>query len=68
MIDHLDGSISQPRQFLVTETGIQSINPAFFDLAEERQSFSHSPLFHFFFTSTCYGSRSEHLPRSLEQA
>jgi hypothetical protein len=29
MIDHLDGSISQPRQFLVTETGIQSVNPAF---------------------------------------
>jgi hypothetical protein len=29
MIDHLDGSTSQPSQFLITETGMQSVNPAF---------------------------------------
>jgi hypothetical protein len=29
VIDHLDGSTTQPRQVLVIETGIRSINPAF---------------------------------------
>uniref|UniRef100_A0A2N9FS43 Reverse transcriptase Ty1/copia-type domain-containing protein n=1 Tax=Fagus sylvatica TaxID=28930 RepID=A0A2N9FS43_FAGSY len=29
VIDHLDGSTTPPRQVLVTEAGIQSINPAF---------------------------------------
>uniref|UniRef100_A0A2N9INQ5 Retrotransposon Copia-like N-terminal domain-containing protein n=1 Tax=Fagus sylvatica TaxID=28930 RepID=A0A2N9INQ5_FAGSY len=29
VIDHLDGSTTQPRQVLVIETGIQSVNPAF---------------------------------------
>jgi hypothetical protein len=29
MIDHLDGSILTPSQFLFTETGMQSVNPAF---------------------------------------
>uniref|UniRef100_A0A2N9EUK7 Integrase catalytic domain-containing protein n=1 Tax=Fagus sylvatica TaxID=28930 RepID=A0A2N9EUK7_FAGSY len=29
VIDHLDGSTPQPRQVLVSETGIQQINPAF---------------------------------------
>uniref|UniRef100_A0A2N9GES9 Retrotransposon Copia-like N-terminal domain-containing protein n=1 Tax=Fagus sylvatica TaxID=28930 RepID=A0A2N9GES9_FAGSY len=29
MIEHLDGSTQQPRQFLVDETGVQSLNPAF---------------------------------------
>jgi transposase InsO family protein len=29
MIEHLDGSTPQPRQFLNTETGMQTVNPAF---------------------------------------
>uniref|UniRef100_A0A2N9HHB5 GAG-pre-integrase domain-containing protein n=1 Tax=Fagus sylvatica TaxID=28930 RepID=A0A2N9HHB5_FAGSY len=29
VIDHLDGSTSQPSQFLTSETGMQSVNPAF---------------------------------------
>uniref|UniRef100_A0A2N9FSD8 Integrase catalytic domain-containing protein n=1 Tax=Fagus sylvatica TaxID=28930 RepID=A0A2N9FSD8_FAGSY len=29
VIDHLDGSTSQPSQFLISETGMQSVNPAF---------------------------------------
>jgi hypothetical protein len=29
VIDHLDGSTPQPRQVLVSETGIQQVNPAF---------------------------------------
>ena len=29
MIEHLDGSTQQPRQFLVNETGVQPLNPAF---------------------------------------
>ena len=29
MIEHLDGSTSQPRQFLIDEAGVQSVNPAF---------------------------------------
>ena len=29
VIDHLDSSTTQPRQVLVIETGIQSVNPAF---------------------------------------
>uniref|UniRef100_A0A2N9FFT0 Reverse transcriptase Ty1/copia-type domain-containing protein n=1 Tax=Fagus sylvatica TaxID=28930 RepID=A0A2N9FFT0_FAGSY len=29
MIEHLDGSTQQPRQFLVNETGVQSLNPTF---------------------------------------
>jgi hypothetical protein len=29
MLDHLDGSIPKPNQFLTTETGIQAVNPEF---------------------------------------
>jgi transposase InsO family protein len=29
MLDHLDGSVPKPSQFLTTETGIQSVNPDF---------------------------------------
>ena len=29
MIEHLDGSTQQPRQFLINEAGVQSVNPAF---------------------------------------
>ena len=29
MLDHLDGSIPKPNQFLTTETGIQAMNPEF---------------------------------------
>uniref|UniRef100_A0A2N9EHV2 Retrotransposon Copia-like N-terminal domain-containing protein n=1 Tax=Fagus sylvatica TaxID=28930 RepID=A0A2N9EHV2_FAGSY len=29
MIEHLDGSTQQPRQFLIDEAGVQSVNPAF---------------------------------------
>jgi hypothetical protein len=26
MIEHLDGTIAQPRQFLISEVGVQSVN------------------------------------------
>ncbi len=29
MLDHLDGFIPKPNQFLTTETGIQAVNPEF---------------------------------------
>ena len=29
MLDHLDGSIPKPSQFLTTEIGIQAVNPDF---------------------------------------
>jgi hypothetical protein len=29
MIEHLDGSTQQPRQFLINEASVQSLNPAF---------------------------------------
>ena len=29
ILDHLDGSIPKPDQFLTTETGIQAVNPEF---------------------------------------
>jgi hypothetical protein len=29
MLDHLDGSIPKPNQFLTTEIGIQAVNPEF---------------------------------------
>jgi hypothetical protein len=29
MIEHLDGSTQQPRQFLINEDGVQILNPAF---------------------------------------
>ena len=29
MIEHLDGSTQQPRQFIITEDGDQTLNPAF---------------------------------------
>uniref|UniRef100_A0A2N9GWX8 Integrase catalytic domain-containing protein n=1 Tax=Fagus sylvatica TaxID=28930 RepID=A0A2N9GWX8_FAGSY len=29
MLDHIDGSIPQPREFLISESGVPSVNPAF---------------------------------------
>uniref|UniRef100_A0A2N9IZW0 Integrase catalytic domain-containing protein n=1 Tax=Fagus sylvatica TaxID=28930 RepID=A0A2N9IZW0_FAGSY len=40
MLDHIDGSIPQPREFLISESGVPSVNPAFPRMEEERQSFS----------------------------
>jgi hypothetical protein len=29
MLDHIDGSIPQPREFLISKAGVHSVNPAF---------------------------------------
>jgi FtsZ-binding cell division protein ZapB len=39
VIDHLDGSTPQPRQVLVSETGIQQVNPAFLIWQKRDKSF-----------------------------
>uniref|UniRef100_A0A2N9G177 Integrase catalytic domain-containing protein n=1 Tax=Fagus sylvatica TaxID=28930 RepID=A0A2N9G177_FAGSY len=65
MIEHLDGSTPQPRQFLNTETGMQTVNPAFL-IWKKRDKALHSSLFYSVFTSTCYGGRANVLNLKLE--
>uniref|UniRef100_A0A2N9HC90 Integrase catalytic domain-containing protein n=1 Tax=Fagus sylvatica TaxID=28930 RepID=A0A2N9HC90_FAGSY len=39
MIDHIDGSIPQPREFLISEVGVHTVNPAFLTWKKRDKAF-----------------------------
>uniref|UniRef100_A0A2N9FIA1 Retrotransposon Copia-like N-terminal domain-containing protein n=1 Tax=Fagus sylvatica TaxID=28930 RepID=A0A2N9FIA1_FAGSY len=39
MIDHIDGSIPQPREFLISEASVQTVNPAFLTWKKRDKAF-----------------------------
>ena len=39
MINHIDGSIPQPREFLIFEAGVQTVNPAFLTWKKRDKAF-----------------------------
>ena len=67
VIDHLDGSTTQPSQVLVTEAGIQSVNPAFLIWQKRDKALLTLLYSTLSFTSACYGSRPKHFSRSMGQ-
>jgi hypothetical protein len=67
MIDHIDGSIPQPREFLISEASVQTVNPAFLTW-KKRESFSHVALLNSVLTCHCHGCEEEHFSRSLEHS
>uniref|UniRef100_A0A2N9JAC3 Retrotransposon Copia-like N-terminal domain-containing protein n=1 Tax=Fagus sylvatica TaxID=28930 RepID=A0A2N9JAC3_FAGSY len=67
MIEHLDGSTQQPRQFIITEDGDQTLNPAFLIWRKKGQGITDLASFNTVFSSTCHGCGINHISRSLEQ-
>ena len=63
MLEHLDGSIPKPNQFLTTETGIQAVNPEYLVWSKKDKA-----LLYLLFCSPCHGGGEEFFSRSLEHS